>query len=49
MDNLINMLIGDLSIAPEYIFIARLVVLILCVEVVTSLLSAINPIAKLTR
>lgn len=49
MDNLINMLVGDLTLAPEYIFAARVIVLVICVEVVTALLSAIVPVAKISR
>lgn len=49
MDNLINMLVGELTLAPEYVFAARVIVLIICVEVVAALLSAIVPIARVSR
>lgn len=49
MDNLINMLVGELTLAPEYVFAARVIVLVICVEVVAALLSAIVPIARVSR
>ena len=49
MDNLINMLVGNLTLAAEYIFTARVIVLVLCVEVLSSLLSAIVPLVRSVR
>lgn len=49
MDSLVNLIIGDLTLAPEYLFVARLVALVLVVEVLTSLLSAIVPIVRVSR
>jgi hypothetical protein len=49
MDNLINMLVGDLTLTAEYVFTARVIVLVLCVEVLSSLLSAIVPLVRSVR
>ncbi len=49
MDNMIQLLVGDLVLAPEYIFAARVICLIVCVEVLAALLSAIVPVARSTR
>ena len=49
MDSLINLIIGDLVLSPEYIFVARVVAVLLAVEVVTSLLSAIVPVVRTVR
>lgn len=49
MDSMIQLLVGDLVLAPEYIFAARVICLIVCVEVLASLLSAIVPVARSTR
>lgn len=34
MDELLQLVVGDLVLAPEYIFIARLIILSLCIETV---------------
>lgn len=49
MDSMIQLLVGDLVLAPEYVFAARVICLVLCVEVLTALLSAVVPIVRSTR
>lgn len=38
MDNIINLLTSDLMLAPEYLFVARCVTLLLVVDVMCSLI-----------
>lgn len=45
MEELINLLVGELVLAPEYLFVARSIVLVLCVDVVCALLCLIYPLA----
>ncbi len=49
MDSMINLIVGDLVLSPEYVFAARVICLVLCVEVLTALLSAVVPIVRSTR
>lgn len=46
MDSLIQLLVGDLVLSPEYIFVARCLSLCLVVHVLSALLSVIVPFAK---
>lgn len=47
MDSILNLLVGDLVLAPEFMFVARCIALTLVVEGFTALLSAIVPIARI--
>ena len=47
MDSLLHLLVGDLILTPEFIFVARCVCLCLTVEGLTALLSAVVPLARL--
>lgn len=49
MDSIINLVIGELALSSEYIFVARFVAIILTVEVLTGILSAIVPIARVSK
>lgn len=47
MEQLINLLVGDLALSQEFIFVARCIVLCLVVEGLASLLSALVPLSRL--
>lgn len=47
MNELLQLLVGDLTLAPEYMFLARLVILSLCVETVGTGLAFVACVAKI--
>lgn len=49
MDSIINLIVGELVLAPEYIFVARCLALCLVVNVLTSLISIIVPMVRSMR
>lgn len=49
MENIINLLVGELSLAPEYQFVAACIALCLVVDVLTGVLSAIVPLMRSVR
>lgn len=49
MDSLLNLFVGDLVLSPDLLFVARCLSVVLIVNVLTSLISAIVPIAKIMR
>lgn len=49
MDSIVNLIVGDLVVSPEYVLVVRLVAFVLCVEVLSSLLSAIVPLVRSIR
>ncbi len=49
MDSIINLMVGELTLAPEYIFVARCLALCLVVNVLTSLISVLVPMVKSMR
>ena len=49
MDSIINLLVGDLTLMPEYLFLARCLSLCLIVDVLSSLISVIVSVAKSVR
>lgn len=49
LNSLISLILGSLTLDPEYVFVARLVCVLLSVEVITALLSAIVPVVRVTR
>lgn len=49
MNDIMNMLVGDLVLSPELVFCARVIVVILAVDVLANILSAIVPIVKNIR
>lgn len=46
MDSLIQLLVGDLVLSPEFIFVARCLSVCLVVHVLSSLVSVVVPLAK---
>lgn len=49
MDDIIKLLIGDLILTPEYLFLARCLSLCLVVDVLSALISSIVTVAKSVR
>lgn len=49
LNSLISLILGSMNLDPEYVFVARLVCVLLSVELITALLSAIVPIVRVTR
>lgn len=49
MDEIIKLLVGDLILTPEYLFLARCLALCLIVDVLSALVSAIVPVARSVR
>lgn len=49
MDDIIYLLVGDLVLAPEYLFLARCLALCLIVDVLASLISVIVAVARSVR
>lgn len=49
MNEIINLMVGELVLSPEYIFVARCLALCLVVNVLTSLVSVVVPMVKSMR
>lgn len=49
MNEIMNMLISGLELSPDLIFVARIIVVILVVDVLSNLVSAIVPLVKSLR
>lgn len=49
MNEIINLMVGDLVLSPELIFVARCLALCLVVNVLTSLVSIVVPMVKSMR
>lgn len=49
MNEIINLMVGELVLSPEYIFVARCLALCLVVNVLTSLVSIVVPMVKSMR
>lgn len=49
MDSIINLIIGELVLTPEFVFVARCLALCLVVNVLTSLVSVIIPMIRSVR
>ena len=49
MDNIVNLLINGLELSPDAIMAARAIALVLVVDVLAALLSAIVPIVRSIR
>lgn len=49
MDSLLNLFVGDLVLSPDLLFVARCLCIVLIVNVLTSFVSVIVPLAKSVR
>ena len=49
MNEIINLMVGELVLSPEYSFVARCLALCLVVNVLTSLVSVVVPMVKSMR
>ncbi len=49
MDSLLNLIMGDLALSTELLFVARCLVIVVTVNVLTSLISVIVPLSRFAR